>query len=189
MSKPVLGEQDYIDAAKTIGCALSSVKAVAQVESAGAGFLASDFPKILFEGHIFCKYTRGIYSAEHPTISYPKWTKAFYLGGEREYERLNAAKALDVTAALMSTSWGKFQIMGFNFALCGYKSVGEFVAAMYLSEREHLLAFIEYVKHVGLDDELRDKRWAAFADKYNGPQYRKNNYDGRLAAADKKFGG
>lgn len=32
-------------------------------------------------------------------------------------------------AALHSTSWGAFQIMGFNFALYGFHSVEDFVAA------------------------------------------------------------
>ena len=77
--------------------------------------------------------------------------------------------------------------MGFNFTLAGYNSLQQFVTAMYTSEAEHLKAFVEYIKNTFLDDELRDKRWTDFARKYNGPIYYKNNYDGKLKDAYKKY--
>ena len=77
--------------------------------------------------------------------------------------------------------------MGFNCTLCGFKNVQEFVTAMYKSEKEHLLAFLKYIKAIQLDDELRDKKWTEFARRYNGPAYTKNKYDIKLAAAYKKY--
>jgi hypothetical protein len=47
MSK-TLTNQDYCIAAKTIGCDVAAVKSVAQVESAGGGFLPDGRCKILF---------------------------------------------------------------------------------------------------------------------------------------------
>ena len=58
---------------------------------------------------------------------------------------------------------------------------------MYKSEREHLMAFVNYVIQMSLVDELINKKWADFARKYNGPEYKKNNYDIKLAAAYKKY--
>ena len=117
-------------AAQLLGCDVPAIKAVAEVESRGQGFLPNGKLKILFEGHIFFKYTHGAYAAQHPTICYPHWTRQFYLGGVREWDRMDEALTLDHDAALMSASYGKFQIMGFNFAHCGFTSVDAFVTAL-----------------------------------------------------------
>src|SRR4029079_17376828 len=106
-----------------------TLKAVADVESAGNGFLAppSELPKVLFEGHAFHRLTQGRFSAGHPDLSYPKWTKAHYarrLAGE--WTRLTRARALDRDSANQSASWGAFQIMGFNYGLCGFSNVEAF---------------------------------------------------------------
>ncbi|WP_317235920.1 N-acetylmuramidase family protein [Niabella hibiscisoli] len=106
-----------------------------------------------------------------------------------QHKRLQEAVLLNRNAALMSASWGRFQVMGFNYALAGFNSLQEFVTAMYKGEREHLFAFVNYIISTALDDELREKRWADFARKYNGPDYRKNNYDIKMAEAYKKFAG
>lgn len=182
-----LTEQDYIEAAAALGVDVATVKAVTEVESRGRGFLTDGRPKILFEGHWFSRYTNRAFDSGHPTISYRKWTKAYYIGGAGEYARFNKAGSLNRWAALMSTSYGLFQIMGFNHKLCGYSDVESFYAAMCESEGKQLLAFVNFVKSKGLDDELRDKRWAAFAFQYNGEGYKANAYDTKLAAAYKKF--
>ena len=180
-----LKEQDYITAAKELGCEVAAIKAVAEVESAGSGFLSDGQPKILFERHYFSRLTGGKYDKSYPDISYHKW--GGYGATNRQHARLTQATMLDRNAALMSASWGKFQIMGFNFALAGCNSLQQFVTAMFTSESAHLDCFVEYIKNTFLDDELRDKRWADFARKYNGPLYYKNNYDKKMAAAYKKY--
>ncbi|WP_295444204.1 N-acetylmuramidase family protein [uncultured Thiodictyon sp.] len=185
MSK-LLEEHDFEAAAHLINCDVAAIKAVAEVESSGSGFLEDGRAKILFEGHIFYKYTKGKYQTSHPDICYRSWTTKFYLGGVKEYSRLEKAEALNKTAARMSASYGKFQIMGFNFSLCGYTSVDGFFTAMQTDEGLQLTAFIEYVKHVGLDKALRTHKWADFAKGYNGPEYWKNNYDKKMADAYKK---
>src|SRR6185503_15448815 len=94
------------------------LRAVAEVESSGEGFLAppSDRPKILFEGHAFHRLTGGRYSGEHPDISYPQWSRRKYADSPAgEWHRFEAACRLDRLAALQSASWGLFQIMGFNY--------------------------------------------------------------------------
>ena len=87
---------------------LAALKAVAEVESGGSGFLpAPDLrPKILFEGHIFHRLTSGRYSVSHPNISYPKWDRRQYSGSlAGEWRRLDKAAALDAAAAMQSASW------------------------------------------------------------------------------------
>lgn len=186
----LLTEQDYKDAAKLLKADVAAVKAVAEVESAGSGFLANGKLKILFEGHQFHKFTHGAHAQTDPDICYPKWTKQFYAKGPDatargmgELARLERAKKLNKTAALLSASYGKFQIMGFNFAHCGFTKVEDFVAALEQGEREQLAAFCAYLADVGLADELRSHRWSDFARLYNGPLYGQNKYDVKLAAA------
>lgn len=171
MKAPLL-PQDFIDDAARIGCEVEAIRAVAEVEAGpgGFGFCPDDFPKTLFEGHYFHKLTRGRYSESHPTISYPSWTRKFYgKSWQAERERLNLAITLDRNAALMSASWGTFQVMGANFATVGFKTVQQFVNAMCKSSNDHLAAFTEYVLMNGLADELRDRRFYDFARIYNGP--------------------
>lgn len=179
-----LTREDFVDDAAKIGCEVEAVMAVARVESRGAGFDPEGFPITLFEGHWFHRYTNGKFAAQYPTLSYPKWTKQFYgKSWKEEKDRLNQAIQLDRTSALLSSSWGMFQIMGFNFSKCGYKTVQQFVSAMCKSEDSQLSIFTDYVINAGLADELRDKRWADFARLYNGPEYAQNKYDQKLAAA------
>ncbi len=182
-----LTKQDFIDDAQAIGCEVEAVMAVAAVESSGGGFDPEGFPKTLFEGHWFHKLTNGKYSESHPTLSYAKWTKKFYgKTWQEEKARLAEAMALDRTAAMNSASWGMFQIMGFNSARCGFKTIQQFVTAMCKSEDSQLGVFTQYIINTGLADELRDKRWADFARLYNGPEFAANAYDTKLAKAYEK---
>jgi hypothetical protein len=185
-----LSSSALASAAADLGCSLPALQAVVDVESAGRGFLSDGRVKCLFEGHVFWKYTRGRYEHTHPSLCYQKWTKEHYARGatadergDGELERLELAAELNRTAALMSASYGAFQLMGFNFALCGYTSVGAFYDAMCQGAEKQLRAFCEYIEHVGLADELRERRWGDFARKYNGSGFRANRYDEKLALA------
>jgi hypothetical protein len=189
-----LSENDFQEAATLLKCDVPAIKAVAEVESSGDGFLSDGRVKILFEGHKFYKYTKGAYAQTHPTICYKKWTKAFYTKGKTadirgagELARLDEAIALDRNAALMSASYGKFQVMGFNFETCGFPTVEEFYAAMQVSEGEHLKAFCNFISGNSLDGALRAHNWAKLAAGYNGPAWKENKYDTKLAAAFAKY--
>jgi len=183
-NKPPLTGDDYERAAFILECERAAVEAVSLVESAGAGFNPDDSVKLLFEGHHFHRLTQGRYAAANPTLSYPRWTREFYgRTWQDEQARYRAACRLDFTAAQMATSFGKFQIMGFNFGACGYADVGTFAQAMAESEAKQLDAFVHFIQARSLADELRDRRWAAFARSYNGPAYEVNKYDVKLAAA------
>jgi len=193
-----LGEQDLRDFALKHQLELAAVKAVNEVESSGKGFLVDGKPKILFEGHIFWKQLqeRGINPSlisnpSNSDVLYSKWTKTHYIGGPREYGRLEKAVNLLPdpkvrAAALASASWGSYQIMGFHFKKLGYASIQEFVDQMYLHERNQLEAFGRYISAFGCINHLRVKNWAKFAQCYNGPLYAQNKYDIKLEAAYRK---
>lgn len=183
--KNKITEQDYIDAANLLNCEVGAIKAVAEVESRGAGFLATGEPKILFERHVFSKRTNRAYDDVAPDIS--NRTPGGYGGENIQHARLQKAAKYNRIAALESASWGKFQVMGYNYALAGFNSIQAFINAAYNSEADHLNMFVNYVINTGLAPAIRKKDWAAFARGYNGPDYKINSYDLKMAAAYKKF--
>lgn len=154
------------------------------VETSGCGFLADRRPPILFERHVFHRLTGGAF--DDGDISAPA-PGGYGPSGAHQYERLLRAAALNRDAALRSASWGIGQIMGENFAIAGFASVEEMVAAMCRSEDQQLRAFVACLKANHLDEPLRDRDWAAFARRYNGPSFVTNQYDAKLAAAFRRL--
>lgn len=199
-----LTEEDFAKAAAAGELELADVKAVCEVESNGGGFDDNGLPIILFEGHVFSRLTQGTYDSAHPTISFHDWTRQYYSKGAtatvrntKEHVRLQEATGLNRDAALMSASWGLFQIMGENYKSAGHPDIQSFTNAMYDGEGRHLDAFISFIsreKKKRLDgvrdfliNTLRAHRWADFAYGYNGSGYATNKYDLKLAQAHKKF--
>jgi len=183
-------ELDFEKAASTLNVEVATIRAVHQVESGGrSGFLPDGRPLILFEGHCFWGQLKKmdmdpeLFRAGNEDILFPKLDTKSYKGYEAEYIRLNRACVICHEAALMSASWGMFQIMGFNYELCGFDSVYKYCASMYLSRNNHLDAFVMFLKKRKLDVPLREMRWADFASGYNGKAYKVNDYDVKLEAA------
>lgn len=188
MGDQTLIESDFTKAAAQLGCEVAAIRAVAQVEARGNGFLPSGEPKILFEPHIFGRLTDYKYNKSHPDLSRTRWNPDVYgPAGLFQHRRLSLAVKLDREAALQSASWGRFQVMGFNWKLVGRRSIQDFVNAQYRSEGEHLKDFIGYVIARGLKDEIQRKDWAGFALGYNGEGYKVKQYDTKIAAAYKQL--
>ncbi len=190
-----LTPQDFADAATRLGAGIEPalVHAIADVESGGkSGFWASGLPIIAYEGHIFRKYSHRAYDQSHPLLSYPYRVKA---GPEwRQHNKdqdtawatLKSAAELDHDAALMACSWGMFQVMGFNYATCGYKSVDAFVDAMKAGEKGQLDAFVGFCRsQSGMIAAMARKDFAAIASSYNGADY--GDYDRRIERAYNKY--
>ena len=78
--------------------------------------------------------------------------------------------------------------MGFNYKQAGFDSIHAFVDAMKESEGQQLTAFARFVKaDKAMHAALKKHDWAAFAKRYNGPAYQKNNYDAKLANAYRRY--
>ena len=170
---------------ETLGVAEPEVWAVLTVETRGFGFLENRRPQILFERHVFHRLSEGDFDAGNEDISNAK--PGGYVGGPGEYARLEKALGLDQEAALKSASWGIGQVMGFNHEVAGFATVEAMVTAMVKDEDAQLLAMAGFIKGNGLDGALRRQNWASFARKYNGRDFKKNEYDTRLAAAHAKY--
>lgn len=185
-SKVGITEEDYQSAANALNCSVEAIKAFAKVESRGSGFLSNGNPVILFERHIFYRFLKqkGIVCNDTSICSS---RTGGYLGGSREHERLERAIEVDRDAALQSASWGMFQVMAFNWKACGYDSLQDFINAAYRSESDHLNMFVGFIKaNKTLADAVRNKNWDIAARIYNGPGYKKNKYDTKLAEAYEK---
>ena len=183
-------EKDFEDAAKLLGCDVAAVKAIKEVESGKAPFLSSGFPTMLFEAHIFYKQlgnSVGQYIGSHKNIISKSWDKSLYKGGENEVLRLREAWNISPKGAAMSASYGAFQICGFNYSMCGYKSALEYLGKVWLGEKEQLEAFVRFIKASGIAPHLKNHNWAEVAKKYNGAGYKANSYDTRLAKAWAKY--
>jgi len=199
VNNKLLSEKDLIDFSNQFNLELAVVKAVNEVESNGKGFLIDGRPKILFEGHIFWNQLekrninpRIYVNANTQDILFENYTKKYYVGGTAEYTRLEKAINLSqdkkiADAANCAASWGLFQIMGFNAVPIGYDSIDEYVEKMDENEGEHLKAFGLFLEKNNLIGLLRNKNWASFALKYNGPAYKTNKYDEKLARAYAKY--
>lgn len=98
--------------------------------------------------------------------------------GIHQYKRLLIAYKLNQEAALQSCSWGKFQIMGFNYKVAGFASVKEFTKAMSLSDAEHMKAFLKFAKsNPTLLEGLQNKDYEKIAEGHNGGSWRHINPD------------
>lgn len=186
-------KEDLQKLAADLGCEYASLMAIKEVESGGkTSFTKEGRPIALHEGHIFWKYIK-LYGGtpdnkNNEDILYPNWTKEFYKTGDAEYELIDRAFNLNTKAALESSSLGMFQIMGFNYKICGCKSPEEFWGRCMLSELEQIEMFAKFIKNnPKMHKALKDKDWSTFAKLYNGPEYAKNKYDSKLSSAYLKY--
>lgn len=176
-------DTDVAQAAELLGIEPAKVWAVYDVESTGDAFIAG-MPTILFEPHRFSKSTGHRYDASHPTISSRNWNRTLYPRAQAgRWQQLLDAVALDVDAGFMSASYGGFQILGENYAVCGAIDPWSFAWKQAQTEGDQLDAFVRFVAGRGLKAALQRGDWAAFAKGYNGTAYRENRYDERLASA------
>lgn len=188
MGKP-LDPADVAKIAIAMDIEPALIWAVWDVESGGRGFLPDGRPKILFERHIFF-WRLEVHGGRALAL---KWERSCpdlcnrrpgaYVGGPYEHTRLERAKGIHQVAAIESASWGAFQVMGFNARACGYPGALAFEEDMRKGELQHLAAFLRWTKQNGLMLRLKAHEWAAFAKGYNGPEYRRNRYDVKLAEA------
>lgn len=215
--KPI-SDDDWAKSAAFLECEVNVLKAIAAVESGGrtAFWVINDSarhrahaPKIMFERHQFHRLTHGQYDNTHPDISsrYPYVRRKDHpLGSayknlpdghvdrddlydnQQDYLRLINAYRLDKEAALMSASWGKFQIMGVNYTVCRIPSVFAFVEKMCQNEAGQIELLAQFIRNQNpLWEAVKSKEWITIARLYNGKEYWKNKYDEKLKAAYVQF--
>ena len=173
-----LTSSDVSEAAEKLMVETAYIWAVFSVESRASGFQADRRPKILYERHVFSRLTNGRFD-DHPISS----RVAGGYGDGTQYERLAMAMRLDPKAGLEACSYGLGQVMGCNYETVGHTTVEKFVAGMIDGEGPQLAAMCDFIDKSGLAGALRNEKWRDFARVYNGPAFKKSEYDTRLAAA------
>lgn len=187
---PAVTAADMAAAAHRLGCSILQLQAVREVEAAGSGFDVAGRPKILWERHRFHRQTGGRFS---PSTFSQSAGGGYTYDANRDgvvdsWDRLSDAIATGaVDAAFQSCSWGAFQIMGDWWDELDYASPFELAWSCRGSERAHLDMLVRFIEHNSLQDEIRaltsnPATCRPFAAAYNGPSYRKNRYDEKLAA-------
>jgi hypothetical protein len=164
--------------ANEFGYSVPAIKAVIEVESGGYGFDPKTGKIIIqFEPHIFKRYTKHV-------------IKNGVEGQTKEWIAFNEAWKIDKEATMLSTSFGLPQVMGFNHVAAGYKTVGEMVDGFKTGEEAQVRGMLNFIKsNRHLHKAIKSSDWRLFAYYYNGPKYKINNYDVKLANAYKKHGG
>jgi hypothetical protein len=187
-------------AAAAAGYEPRAVRAVIQVETGGSGYDAiTGWLLIQFEPSWFRRLLpkaklaaiTAAAKAPKPTTEQAKLVADWQLtqgngveGQARERVAFDAACRIDKHTAQLSTSWGLPQMMGFNYAACGYKSVEDMVEAFRVSEANQVAGMLGFIKsNPKMAAALKKKDWAVLAYYYNGAGYKAFNYDRRLAAA------
>lgn len=174
---------DIAQAAALLAVEEAKIWAVYDVEAAGDAFIDGR-PTILFEPHRFSRSTGHRFDQSHPRLSSRTWNRALYpRSQDGRWQQLLDAVALDVDAGFMSASYGAFQILGENYAVCGAYDPWAFAWRQAQSEGDQLEAFVRFVEGRGLKAALQRGDWAGFARGYNGTAYRENRYDEKLANA------
>ncbi len=216
-------EKDWEKFSGDLECETNVLKAIARVESGGrdAFWTINDStqhrataPKIVFERHHFHDLTKGKYDNTHPDISseFPYVRRRDHLLGsaynklpdgkvdqddlydnKQDYLRLIHAYRLDREAALMATSWGKFQILGENWKLCKETSISNFVAKMCKNESGQIELLARFIRNKLnqvnknapwqplLWNAVKQKDWTNIAIYYNGPK--QQGYDKAIKSA------
>lgn len=155
---------------------ISSIKAIALVESAGSGFdPVTGKIKIQFEPSWFKRFTNIIINNK---VDIQK----------KEWEAFNLAYSKNPNKAMESTSWGLMQVMGFHWKRLGFKSVGEMVDFAKVSETNQLWLGLKFIQTDSrIYTALLQKNWQKVAYYYNGSGYAINRYDVKLRNAEINF--
>lgn len=190
-----LRQADLDQAADYLGVPVAAIMAVNAVESRGLGHLDDGRPVILLERHQLYRLLNeagadaDALSIRYPALINPK--RGGYAGGAAEWQRLTSARQITADhpyLADQACSWGAFQIMGYHWQALGYESAAAFVVAMHGGEAAHLDAFVRFIESdPALLKALKGRKWADFARIYNGPVYKDNLYDVKLARAFEKY--
>lgn len=168
--------------------------AVALVETRGvalAVFEGRAEPLIRFEGHYFDRLLAesARQRARARGLSHPKAGAVANPGAQSARWRLfERAAAIDATAAISATSWGLCQVMGAHWQALGFSSAETLRLTARASADGQFAIGARFLKLGHLDRRLADGDHTGFARRYNGPGYKRNRYDEKIAAACREAG-
>lgn len=177
------------------GISTAALAAVVEVESNGITFArveGRNVPVIRIEGHYFDRLVpaskqkaaraAGLASPKAGAVKNPKSQADRY----RMFQRMCD---IDKDAAIMSCSWGVGQVMGVHWRKLEFASPAAFHTFVMSGLRNQIEVMVRFIEENGLLDELQRRDWAGFARIYNGPRYKDNAYDVKMAKAYAVYNG
>lgn len=224
-----LTRKEVTDIASTIDLSCAELRGFVEVESGGSGFGNDGKIVIQFEPHIFSRYLTdkkiahtltkkvlnkktyyAISVAKKPLlvsrgksdagIASGSWNILNGVEGQvQEYKAFSIAMSIDPDSALLSTSIGLMQIMGFNFYKLGYKTVNAMWDDFKKGEYQQVLGGAKFIKSVpklwnalksfktATDDAVKIELARIAAYYYNGSNYEVNNYHIKIFRAITKY--
>lgn len=176
-----INNSNYEHAASILNLEVAVLKAFAKKEAPRGAFQGDngEHATVLFERHYMFRYLSGsntdienLRSSYSGSIEFDRIVNR-KAGGYGKYKeqplKIDLAKSMNPDYAIMSASWGSFQVMGSYYKWL-YETTSEFEVAMNNSESEQFNYFLEYLKNVkGLIKALQDKDFQKAAKLYNGP--------------------
>ncbi|RJG46457.1 N-acetylmuramidase domain-containing protein [Mesorhizobium sp. DCY119] len=181
--------------AQRLGCETAALLAVIEIESGGRVYAIVNGrkePMIRFEGHYFDRRLTGEARVEarrlglaHPNAGAVKNPST----QEARWTLINRAIEIDAIAALESVSWGLGQVMGAHWNWLGYESVAKLVNTARDGVAGQIELMVRYIEKAGLAGALQRRDWTAFARGYNGPNFAKDGYHTKIAAAYRRHAG
>lgn len=186
-----------VDAADKNGIKPSRLLALVEVETSGKTFEQDGrTPALLYERHIAWRQAGKVSACLRAAfasagLAIPKWSRATqYKDQGTSAGRLGViakARAIHEEVANQSASWGVGQTMGFLFEELGFASANDMVDHMTGNLAGQIECMIAAIRNKHLIAPLNAGQWATVARIYNGPGYAANQYDVRLADADKRW--
>lgn len=174
----------------------AKIRAVAEVESGGSGWLNDGLVKILYERHKFWKYNNDKSAPKSTFFNYPSGGNYTIDADNNDindsWEKLLRACEFDPLGAFMSVSMGKFQVMGFHYAILGFKTPWDMMYSLVSNENGHYELLVRYIKVNNMTKAFQKINGVAancrdFAAGYNGSGYAAFKYDVKIANAYTKF--
>jgi hypothetical protein len=167
-------KQQIKQLAESNGYEYASIQALINVESSGKGFDETT-------GKILIQFEPAWYRKYEPFTPSGAWSVNKVERQAAEWKAFNNAYAYHPIAAMMSTSIGMMQVMGFNYKACGFADVGEMWDYAKVSEANQVEIAIRFIKSKKeLDHALVLKNWPNVALYYNGENFWKHKYHIKL---------
>lgn len=176
-------EDEYDVLCRDKGFDPNAVRALSGVESGGRHFDPHGRLIMRFEPHKFPRhhwpeigfdpnskvlYARAIAKGHvEPGGRMPTWVASLMVTTRDRKAMFAKACALDLEAAAMASSWGAYQIMGFNHEICGYPNALAMVEDFAAEAANQLQGFFSYIERRGFGPALAAKDWKRLAP-FNG---------------------
>lgn len=172
----------YQRTAKELAFTPAQVRAFAIVESDEKPFTPGGFPVLRLEVHHWKKHR----IADRVSMAFDKAANSRNL--DARWQQFEQMRAVNETAAILSHSFGMFQIVGFNFRLCLCADPVTFLNEMMTVEGQFKMFKRFMLSSPALLSAVRRNRADEVGFHYNGPRYKQNKYDVKWAAASKAGG-